>query len=164
VTEILEDEIMTFINNVARIVHDQVTRWGGTCNKNLGNSFLMVWRIGDEDALLDYRKVGRSRSSERRNSRNSDKSDDSGDRRISQIKAGMKNGGTRAEMDLSRIPGLDIVSDKALIGFLKVIIEINRDVQLLAYRKDERLSKGSDEEFAVRMGFGLHAGWAIEGT
>jgi class 3 adenylate cyclase len=164
VTEILEDEIMTFINNVARIVHDQVTRWGGTCNKNLGNSFLMVWRIGDEDALLDYRKVGRSRSSERRNSRNSDKSDDSGDRRISQIKAGMKNGGTRAEMDLSRIPGLDIVSDKALIGFLKVIIEINRDVQLLAYRKDERLSKGSDEEFAVRMGFGLHAGWAIEGA
>jgi len=160
VTEILEDEIMTFINNVARIVHDQVTRWGGTCNKNLGNSFLMVWRIGDEEALLDYRKVGKTRSSERRNS---EKSDDSGDRRISQIKVGT-NGGARVEMDLSRIPGLDIVSDKALIGFLKVIIEINRDVQLLAYRKDERLSKGSEEEFAVRMGFGLHAGWAIEGA
>lgn len=47
----LEDEIMTFLNTIARIVHDEVTRWGGSCNKNLGNAFLMVWRIGDESAL-----------------------------------------------------------------------------------------------------------------
>jgi len=50
-TEKLEDEIMTFVNSIARIVHDEVTRWGGLCNKNLGNAFLMVWRIGDETEL-----------------------------------------------------------------------------------------------------------------
>lgn len=50
-TERLEDEIMTFVNSVARIVHEEVTRWGGLCNKNLGNAFLMVWRIGDESGL-----------------------------------------------------------------------------------------------------------------
>ena len=60
------------------------------------------------------------------------------------------------------IQGLDFLSDKALIGFLKVIIEVNRDVQLLAYRSDDRLSDGSG--FSRRMGFGLHAGWAIEGA
>ena len=59
---------------------------------------------------------------------------------------------------------MDSLSDKALVGFLKVIVEINRDVQLLAYRDDERLSRGSDKDFKLRMGFGLHAGWAIEGA
>jgi hypothetical protein len=50
-TNKLEDEIMTFVNVIARIVHSEVTRWGGLCNKNLGNAFFMVWRIGDENAL-----------------------------------------------------------------------------------------------------------------
>ena len=59
---------------------------------------------------------------------------------------------------------MDLLSDKALIGFLKVVIEVNRDVQLLAYREDERLSKGVDDPFKLRMGFGMHAGWAIEGA
>jgi class 3 adenylate cyclase len=59
---------------------------------------------------------------------------------------------------------LDILSDKALIGFLKVIIELNRDTQSMAYRDDERLSTGTDDEFLLRMGFGLNAGWAIEGA
>jgi hypothetical protein len=62
-TEKLEDEIMTFVNSIARIVHDEVTRWGGTCNKNLGNAFLMVWRIGDEKSLSEYKRVGGRRLS-----------------------------------------------------------------------------------------------------
>lgn len=56
-----------------------------------------------------------------------------------------------------------MLTDKALIGFLKVIVSINRDPQILSYRRDERLAKG-DEPFKLRMGFGLHAGWAIEGA
>ena len=58
---------------------------------------------------------------------------------------------------------MDVMSDKALIGFLKVIVEINRDPSVLAYRRDKRLQHG-DEKFMLRMGFGLHAGWAIEGA
>ena len=65
-TERLEDEIMTFVNNVARIVHNEVTRWGGMCNKNLGNAFLMVWRIGDENILQDV--TGRKRRKSQQNS------------------------------------------------------------------------------------------------
>jgi len=65
-TEKLEDEIMTFVNSIARIVHNEVTRWGGLCNKNLGNAFLMVWRIGDENALNSL--SGRKRRKSQRNS------------------------------------------------------------------------------------------------
>lgn len=42
-------------------------------------------------------------------------------------------------------------------------MEINRDIQVIGYRNDKRLS-GTAGQFKVRMGFGLHAGWAIEGA
>lgn len=150
-TEKLEDEIMTFVNSVARIVHDEVTRWGGTCNKNLGNAFLMVWRIGDERSLSAYRRIGR-------------RSSGSSQSEIETLYSHGTNAAQRSVVDLQRIPGVDILSDKALVGFLKVIVEINRDIQLLSYRNDARLSKGNDNGFVLRMGFGLHAGWAIEGA
>jgi len=169
-TEKLEDEIMTFVNSVARIVHDEVTRWGGTCNKNLGNAFLMVWRIGDENALAEYRGVGRrtsERSIGRRNSASSAASSDhegGTPQRPTTASASSRLGPVkRGAIDLRRIPGLDSLSDKALVGFLKVIIEVNRDIQLLAYRNDKRLSIDKND-FKLRMGFGLHAGWAIEGA
>mmetsp|Transcript_18206 Transcript_18206/g.33850 ORF Transcript_18206/g.33850 Transcript_18206/m.33850 type:complete len:952 (+) Transcript_18206:62-2917(+) len=143
-TEVLEDEIMTFVNNVARIVHEQVTRWSGTCNKNLGNAFLMIWRIGDEDELVD----GNTRK---------------------RLTSSASGGGGEDEktghinVDLKRLPGLDTLSDKALFGFLKVVVEINRDPAVLGYRSDKRLQHGG-QPFKLRMGFGLHAGWAIEGA
>ncbi len=62
-----------------------------------------------------------------------------------------------------QIEGLDIVADKALIGFLKVLVGVNRDLQVIAYRDDKRLM-GENGPFNLRMGFGLHAGWAIEGA
>ena len=59
--------------------------------------------------------------------------------------------------------GLDFLADKALIGFLKVLVEVNRDLQVVGYRTDKRLESDAGA-FKLRMGFGLHAGWAIEGA
>jgi hypothetical protein len=46
----LGGDVMILINDVARVLHDEVYRWGfgdsGQCNKNLGAAFLMVFRIG----------------------------------------------------------------------------------------------------------------------
>jgi len=191
-TEKLEDEIMTFVNSVARIVHDEVTRWGGLCNKNLGNAFLMVWRIGDEDELqaVSGRKRRASHSSSRVGGISA-VAGGTGGRTMSPtatLRRGsgaatpvMSPGGPTSpssarqpmsttsnirglSVDLRRIPGLDIMSDKALIGFLKVVVEINRDKQVLAYRADNRLTVDGSQEYKLRMGFGLHAGWAIEGA
>lgn len=85
-TEKLEDEIMTFVNSIARIVHDEVTRWGGLCNKNLGNAFLMVWRIGDETELEGIT------GNIRKNQRNSNNS----------LTGSLRSSAT---IDLRRIPG-----------------------------------------------------------
>ena len=95
-TERLEDEIMTFVNSVARIVHHEVTRWGGLCNKNLGNAFLMVWRIGDESSLQNI--SGRRRRKSQRNSFNGMSSS-----RIS-LRSSI-NSVRNLAVDLRRIPG-----------------------------------------------------------
>ncbi len=42
---------MTFINSVAAIVHASTSAWDGECSKNLGSSFLLVWRIGNADEV-----------------------------------------------------------------------------------------------------------------
>jgi len=86
------DDIMDFINDVARVVHENVSTWGGQCNKNLGGSFLMTWKIPE----------GYTRGS--------------------------------ANVDVSRIPYVAKVADRALIGFLRVIADLNRDERILAYR------------------------------
>ena len=44
--------MLTFVNKIAEIVHTNVHSWRGQCNKNLGNAFIVVWRIGDEESLL----------------------------------------------------------------------------------------------------------------
>merc|ERR1711871_337562 len=36
---------MVFANKIAGFVHTVVDRWGGSTNKNLGEAFLLVWRL-----------------------------------------------------------------------------------------------------------------------
>ena len=55
------------------------------------------------------------------------------------------------------------MADKALIGFLKVVVEVNRNPKILAYQNDTRL-KGDSGNYRLSMGFGMHVGWAIEGA
>ena len=48
----LEGDVLRFVNTMADVVHNCVSNWGGQTNKNLGNAWVIVWRIGDEDTLL----------------------------------------------------------------------------------------------------------------
>jgi len=36
---------MVFVNKVAKIVHKNVDRYGGSTNKNIGDAFLLVWKF-----------------------------------------------------------------------------------------------------------------------
>lgn len=111
-TDKMGDKIMDFINDVARVVHENVSAWGGQCNKNLGGSFLMTWRVPDV-----YTRGSTS-------------------------------------VDVSRIPYIAKIADRALIGFVKVIADLNRDKRILAYRKRKDLMvqdehTGETNPFAV---------------
>ena len=51
----------------------------------------------------------------------------------------------------------------ALFAFLKVINNINKYTHILKYNKNKKLKKVI-QDYKVKMGFGLHTGWAIEGA
>lgn len=46
-TEVLQADIMTYVNRVAEITHSMVDRYGGSTNKNIGEAFLLVWKFHD---------------------------------------------------------------------------------------------------------------------
>jgi len=149
VNQRIGQDVLTFVNTIAEIVHGNVHDWGGQSNKNLGNAFLMIWRIGDEKTILKLTSGEAEQGLRLKDLINPNKKP---------IKK------KQISVDLRRVPGIDRLADKALIGYLKIIAELNRNKQILDYRNNQKLTKNGTEEFKVRMGFGLHAGWAIEGA
>lgn len=141
INQLLTNDVLIFVNLIAEIVHSRVHYWGGQCNKNLGNAFVIIWRIGDE-LDVQLQSQGGAKGS---------------------VKVQKKSMANKV-VDLRRVPGVDKLADHALVGYLKIIAEINRNQTVLEYRNEPRLTHNQTQEFKVSMGFGLHAGWAIEGA
>ena len=55
------------------------------------------------------------------------------------------------------------IADMSVFAFLKVLARINKYQHIRKYRKHAGLNQAI-ENYKVRMGFGLHQGWAIEGA
>lgn len=66
-TEVLQAKVMTFVNQIAEIVHGVVDEFHGAANKNNGDTFLLIWRTSglDEDyskkqadfAMMSFAKI-----------------------------------------------------------------------------------------------------------
>jgi len=54
--EVLQAKIMTFVNQVAEIVHGVTSEFHGAPNKNNGETFLIVWRIQEADSDDDFHR------------------------------------------------------------------------------------------------------------
>ena len=48
---------MLFVNNIAEIVHSMVDRYQGSANKNIGDAFLLVWKINDSQWYEDGNEI-----------------------------------------------------------------------------------------------------------
>lgn len=44
-TEQLQQDVMLFVNKIAQITHKHVVDSGGAPNKNIGDAFLLVWKL-----------------------------------------------------------------------------------------------------------------------
>lgn len=122
-TEVLQEEVMMFVNSIAEIVHKTVDKYGGAANKNIGDAFLLVYKFPPDEIIT------------------------LGD----------------GSMDIKRSRLTKNVADLSLISFLKIISGINKKPQVMKYRLNEKLC-GRMPNYKVKMGFGLHFGWAIEGA
>lgn len=47
-TECLQEEVMLFVNRIAHILHSIVVQCSGAANKNIGDAFLLTWKIDDK--------------------------------------------------------------------------------------------------------------------
>jgi class 3 adenylate cyclase len=115
---------MLFVNEIGEIVHAIVDSYAGSANKNIGDAFLLVWKLPEEDTEFNTK--------------------------LNNIvcKPTVRAGQT-AEM--------------AMISFLKCFAGINKSRNLYKYRSYEKLNERMPN-YSVKMGFGLHVGWAIEGA
>lgn len=59
------------------------------------------------------------------------------------------------------------MADDSLFAFLKIIVDIeesNRNGELRLYARHPKIKERFPQGYSVKMGFGLHSGWAIEGA
>lgn len=56
-TEVLQEGVMLFVNEIGEIVHGVVDRYQGAANKNIGDAFLLVWKF-DDDCMADNDETG----------------------------------------------------------------------------------------------------------
>ncbi|KAL3919242.1 MAG: hypothetical protein SGILL_003851 [Bacillariaceae sp.] len=192
----LAGDVMILINDVAQVLHGEVFRWGfgdsGQCNKNLGNAFLMVFRIGlvkevvekleeatrvvfasSEVKKVNVRKRSRDKlpSHARKGSTDTSNSLDrlrTASNSYSGLKAVEKpkrrnSMADAMQLSLQSLPGISTFTDRAVIGMLKSFAGIHRDKKLLSWSRDFRLSAGVGA-WSVNMIFGMDAGWAVEGA
>lgn len=122
-TEVLQEDVMLFVNEVADIVHGGVDRYSGAANKNIGDAFLLVWKFNADDVEED--ETGQLVT--KINSRNA------------------------------------AYADMSVMSFLKIIAEIRKSHKLERYSQNKEILEKLPN-FQVKLGYGLHVGWAIEGA
>lgn len=161
----LDKDVMTLINDIAVVLHNEVYRWGlgesGQCNKNLGAAFLLVYRIGDFEFVRkkndEAKKVIFSHQGEHqpKNKQSSLASNASSSR--------LNLDEELNSINLASLPGINIFGDRAVLGLLKAFAGINREESLKVWEKDYRVGGGVGA-FSLGMSFGMDAGWAVEGA
>ena len=165
INEVFQDKTNVFVNTISEIVHSSVDKFNGINNKNLGDCFLLTWKFKD--------------SKESNNINNNNNNDNNNPNNIS-INHVNKNASSNYVINISNmkndinesiylsdsnnITKINEKADSALLAFLNIIKKINKSKEILVYRKDPLLLQKFGKNFSVQMGFGLHAGWGIEGA
>ncbi|CAD8111350.1 unnamed protein product [Paramecium sonneborni] len=124
-TEVLQQGVMVFVNEIAEIVHSTVDSMSGSANKNIGDAFLLVWKYSPNDYHPDPDNP--------------------------------KNLKLKSDKYIKQ------KGDMAVLAFLKIITAISISKKLEKYKKHEGLNARM-KDYSVKMGFGLHMGWGIEGA
>ena len=139
-TECLKEEVFVFTNKIAAVVHSICHSYGGSANKNIGDAFLLSWLL--DEAPIEEEKV------------------EYDDPFLSQRSLG--------NTDLTAKHNQ---ADKALLSVVKISMALHYD-NFFVEGMDEaaknrllaKLSKDKRKGPIVQMGFGLHAGKAVQGA
>jgi ADP-sugar diphosphatase len=159
ITDVLRGQVMPFVNQIAKIVHEEVVLNGGAPNKNIGDAFLCSWKT-EEFTETPRSQQGLDQDEQRKHKL-----------RMRRLSLAKTPSATDMEAMQSMISGDQEIpveyhtkADQALKSFVDVIeILRSRKTELILRKRHPRLYMHKPS-FKVDMGFGLHHGWAIEGA
>ena len=136
-TECLQEEVFVFTNRIAAVVHSICNAYGGWANKNIGDAFLLSWVLDEGPAVS--------------------------------TNALMNGNPRRSGMGTTPFAANKNQADKALFSVVKICMSLHYDDYYIEPMTDHArrslLAKlASREGPVVQMGFGLHAGSAVQGA
>lgn len=140
-TECLQEEVMVYVNKLGNIVHSATHAFYGMANKNVGDAFLLSWKICDGELEGFANFEDQASEAQRQNA----------------------NETIRCAPQITP----SAMADAAICAFLKCQIDLekeNQDGCLAVYASYEAVLRRFGEDFKIQMGFGMHVGWAIEGA
>ena len=124
-TEVLQEGVMLFVNEIGEICHGIVDRYSGAANKNIGDAFLLVWKFDPQDQTID------------------------------------EETGDITAKESARVGQL---CDMSVISFVLLIAELKKSRKMVKYNTHKGLIERMGEGYEVKLGMGLHMGYAIEGA
>ena len=133
-TECLQEEVMLFVNRIAHILHSIVVQCDGAANKNIGDAFLLTWKLG----LAPAPSLAKAPSL------------------LTPTSPGGGGGveGNRLEADKALYSLLKTMVE--MIRYEDFICNFSPTALGALYERMPR--------YKCRIGCGLHVGWAIEGA
>lgn len=149
-TECLQEEVMVYVNKLGNIMHSGTHSYYGMANKNVGDAFLLSWKICDGE-LQGFARFSDCPTEDDRKT-------------VNQTTKCPPNCGAGKKM--RRLTPTEM-ADSALTAFIKCMIDLdnaNSFGVLHEYIIKDVVIKRFGPGFRIQMGFGMHVGWAIEGA
>jgi class 3 adenylate cyclase len=144
-TECLQEDVMVYVNSLGDLCHTTTVAYYGMANKNVGDAFLLTWKLCDGD-LAGFSHFDNEVSVSSR------------DR-----KCPPHAGGGDVDREITAAE----MADSALTATIKICNDLalaNIDGNLVQFIKRPNIVERFGADFTIRMGYGVHVGWCIEGA
>lgn len=141
-TECLQEDVMMYVNEIASIVHHHVSVLEGMPNKNIGDAFLMLWPLPKAVGQEQLDTICRLQNPTEPQLLDEDET---------------------LDLSLDDLARIQTLADSALLSVIRTLVEIPASEALQRLGENPNILRLFSDGFEVKLGFGLHVGWAIEG-
>jgi hypothetical protein len=152
-TDCLQEDVTVFINILGGMIHGAVNQCGGLVSQNLGDSFLLIWKLAANsneihiiEAMLQPEHLKAS------------------EQVVDYFQAMVADDMAKAQAENAEKEWEPTIADNALTSFIFSTLELQTSPTLKEYRDNKKLMRKFEYPFVPTMSFGLHAGWAIQGA
>ena len=144
-TECLQEDVMVYVNSLGDLCHSTTVSYYGMANKNVGDAFLLTWKLcdGDLPGFSHFNAIVPH------------------DSKYKPCPAHSGYGDVERELTSTEM------ADSALTATIKICNDLalaNVDGNLVQFIKRPNIIARFGADFTIRMGYGLHVGWCIEGA